>query len=321
MPSSAKAVAAKATPSANGANPSYDPKFKVPCTAGWEFITPDKARDMLAAGNRQNREVRRPPVAQLRGALDRQEWFYDSTDGIGLAHDGAVVNGQHRLTTIAEGEQGVWCLVLRNVRPEVVQVIDQGIPRSLSQTLAIMGGFAEPNTTSTAVKWLYRMVHGLEKHVPGSFKMTVQQGLELLAEHPHLEDSLDAAGSVRPVVPSMSKGALAAYHYTFASVDPDMADEFFARLASGVHVGQNEPVYALRERFIANLSPKVSDDKKLKEWEAAHFLVTAWEATRAKHYITSRDLRFVRAGSRATSVAVVGGVPWLGTSGEEEATA
>jgi len=39
--------------------------------------------------------------------------MYDSTDAVGLAGDGAVVNGQHRLQAIADGDHGVWVLVVR----------------------------------------------------------------------------------------------------------------------------------------------------------------------------------------------------------------
>lgn len=292
------------------ANPSYSPEFEVPCTASYEFITPAIAKDMLAAGNRRNRELSIPAVTRFGGILDRYEWFYDSTDAIGLAADDAVVNGQHRLTVIAKGDKGVWCLVVRGVRPEVIQVIDQGTARSLSQTLALDGSYSEPSTTAGAVEWLYRMVYGLEKTMPTSQKPSVPQELQLLAKHPHIVDSIGAAANVSSSLRlPLTKGVLTAYHYAFASADPDLADDFFEKLASGAAIGDGEAVHMLREKFIADMAkPR---DNRMARFEAAHYLVTAWEAARAAKPLAKNALKFIRAGSHATVVASVTGVDWL----------
>jgi hypothetical protein len=297
-------------------NDSYNPDFQVPATAGYEFITPDIAKAMLEAGNRNNRHVGIPPVNRLRGAMDRYEWMYDSTDAIGLADDGAVVNGQHRLTTIKDGDKGVWMLVVRGVRKEVIRVIDQGIGRTLTQTLTIDGGYVEPGTTATAIKWLYRMGLGLERQVPGALLPTIPQELALLTEHPHIVDSLESAGRVYARLKVLSKGILTAYHYVFATVDPDLAETFFDKLATGIGASNGDPAHVLRERWVKDMG--LPNDKKLRPFEAAHFLVLAWEAERAGEQLDAKKLRFTKSGKSATKVATPGGVDWLGTMPEPE---
>jgi hypothetical protein len=47
---------------------------------------------------------------------------------------------------------------------------------------------------------------------------------------------------------------LAAYHYAFSCADPELADEFFEQLATGLDVGPNDPACTLRERLHKKLA-------------------------------------------------------------------
>ena len=60
-----------------------DQDFKVPCTARYEWVTPEAAKHMLDTGNRRNRKVSVPPVKRMQGIIKRGEWMYDSTDAVG----------------------------------------------------------------------------------------------------------------------------------------------------------------------------------------------------------------------------------------------
>jgi hypothetical protein len=292
-------------------NHSYDPDFQVPCTAAFEFVTPEAAKQMLAAGNRHNRRLMDFAVRRLKGISERHEWMYDSTDAIGVATDGSVVNGQHRLHCIADSGIGVWVLVVRGVRPEVIKIIDQGMGRSLAQTLAIQGGFADPRATATALEWMYKMTGHFEKSMPTEADPTQPQLLQLLEEHPHVVDSVEPAKAVQVKVNVLSRGVYAAYHYAMSCADPDLADEFFTQLATGLEVGDGDPAYVLRERFTADrLKPA---DKQLRKWEAMAFLVIAWEAARRGEALSARQLRITRSGRGAQQVPTVQGVDWLGT--------
>jgi hypothetical protein len=116
--------------------------------------------------------------------------------------------------------------VVRNVRPEVIKVIDQGVNRNLAQILAMDGGYAYPPILAASVNWLYRIMRGLERTVPTALKPTTPQLLDLLMAHRNIEVSLDMA---QDVYRSMRTdcGMLTAYHYTCASADSAMADDFY----------------------------------------------------------------------------------------------
>jgi hypothetical protein len=292
-------------------NPSYDLDYQVPWTAGPEFITPEDAKQMLDV-NRKNRNLMTGAVLRIKGIIDRHEWMHDSTDAIGLASDGAVVNGQHRLQSVADGDQGVWCLVIRGVRPEIINVIDQGMGRSLAQTLQIDGSYADPHGTAQAVEWAYKMVGGYEKRLTVDAKPTVPQLLELLAAHPAIVDSLEPAAGVRSKFKGLQLGVWAAYHYAFSAADAEGADEFFTQLSTGLNVGDSDPVYTLRERLIKNQVKGGSTEDFFKPWQVATLLVRAWEATRAGEKIPAK--LFAKAPVTATQVPTVTGVSWLGTA-------
>jgi hypothetical protein len=293
-------------------NPSYDPEFSIPCTAGWEFITPDRAKQMLDAGNRRNRKLSHGHVQRLRHVVERGEWMFDSTDAIGIATDGSIVNGQHRAQTIAEGDVGLWCLVVRGVRPKIINVIDQGSARNLTQTLQIDGSYVDPGAVSQAVDWAHRMVTRHEKTLPQEAKPSVPQLLEWLTAHPRIVDSLEPAKQCHSKRLGLRVGMMAAYHYAFSCVDAQLADDFFEQLATGLDVGPNDPAYTLRERLIKDQS--LAREKQLKPWQSATLLVKAWEAAREGREIPAKA--FAKPPTTATQVPTVNGVDWLGTGPE-----
>jgi hypothetical protein len=279
-----------------------------------EEITPDDAKRMLHI-NHKNRRLSPAQVTRLAGVITRGEWMEDSTDGIGLDVDGGVINGQHRLQAIIEADTPVRALVVRNVRPEVIKVIDQGVNRNLAQILAMDGGYAYPPILAASVNWLYRIIRGLERTVPTALKPTTPQLLDLLIAHRNIEVSLDMAQDVYRSMRT-DRGMLTAYHYTCASADSAMADDFYDQLATGAELTPGSPVHVLRERIATNNAAQ--DSKKANTVEVAAWLVKAWEAARQGTSITSRQLRWVRSGSRAERFPQVSGVPWLDPDNEEE---
>ena len=168
-------------------------------------------------------------------------------------------------------------LVARNVRPEIIKVIDQPTVRTLSQALEIDGRFPEPGVLALAVKEIYgKMLHGFKKTVPGEYKPTIPQELELLAQHPNLQDSLGMGGRVHRKLNCMPKALWVAYHYAFSCADAEQADEFYNALATGEDIHDGDPAYLLRERLITEDAKFAANKRMLEHWEAVYLLITAW---------------------------------------------
>jgi hypothetical protein len=103
-----------------------------------ETITPEIAREMLK-NNPRNRVMVKTHIAYfvqliLSGA------FRVTNQGIGIATDGSIVDGQHRIAAIAESGVPVIINVTRGLAPESIDAIDTGRPRRAHDILAIADG-------------------------------------------------------------------------------------------------------------------------------------------------------------------------------------
>lgn len=107
--------------------------FRSELTASVEVITPEIATALLAR-NTGNRAVRRAVVSQLARDMNRGQWRL-SHQGIAIAPDGRLLDGQHRLHAIVEAGIPVRMVVARNVAPEAFAVMDRGKMRTLRDVL------------------------------------------------------------------------------------------------------------------------------------------------------------------------------------------
>lgn len=278
----------------------------------FETISPQMAKEWLDS-NHRNRVLSVATVDRIAAAILRGEWMSDATDAIALDIDGGVVNGRHRLSGIIKADTAVEMLVVRGVRPEVIKVIDQGRSRSFTQWLALDGRYGQPTTLAGSVTWLYRMIGGHEARMPEAFKPTTPQLLDILDEHKNVEMSIDMAQPVHARL-GLQHGWLTAYHYAMASADSERADDFFGQLASGEGVKDGDPVYVLRERYVANMT--APESKKASTTELIAWLVKAWNAAAADQKINSKQLVFRKSGKFAEVFPKVGGLPWL--AGDEQ---
>lgn len=125
-------------------------------SARFELVTPDQAKSWLN-NNPNIRKLRAHRVAAMARAIE--SGHFDTThQGIALADDGALLDGQHRLSAIVKTGIPVNLLVTRGLPRTVVKTIDSGMPRQAyerlgtdklntsicSALLSIVGGRARP---------------------------------------------------------------------------------------------------------------------------------------------------------------------------------
>lgn len=123
-----------------------------------ELITPAVARNWLKS-NISNRKLRPGVVETLRAAWDRGEWQL-CHQGIAFAPNGRLLDGQHRLTMIAQLEEPsqVPMNVTRGVSEETFMVIDQGYKRTASDVLGVGESFVSVG------RLFARIVNGSSTH-------------------------------------------------------------------------------------------------------------------------------------------------------------
>ena len=103
-----------------------------------EFVTAERAKEYLASNHPRNRTVLRGKVERMKQDL-LEGRHVPTHQGIAFDMAGNLVDGQHRLTAIAESGVGVRLLVTRGLGHEAFDVIDTGRVRKDFERLYMSG--------------------------------------------------------------------------------------------------------------------------------------------------------------------------------------
>lgn len=202
-------------------------------------ITPQMAEEWLGR-NSHNRPIRNARVEELVGVIERGEWFLNG-DSIRFDANGVLSDGQHRLWAIALSGITVESLVVTGLASEAQETIDVGARRNLKDVLSLRG---ETNASMLAavlnVKW--KLDQGL---IRTTRRPSIQQALAVLDANPALRDAKGAANKIGDRF-KVSSAVVGVCWYEFQSIDPDDADVFFEKLATGVALQEGEAILALR---------------------------------------------------------------------------
>ena len=102
------------------------------------FITVAEAQALLDRSNHYQRRIKKGTVAQYRGDMEAEAWVSAVCPPILLSEDGQIIDGQHRLTAqVAANKDMLWDVKV--VDPSSIVVVDTGNPRSLADTLDVIG--------------------------------------------------------------------------------------------------------------------------------------------------------------------------------------
>jgi hypothetical protein len=100
-------------------------------------ITPEMAQNYLSANN-NNRPLSKSLAQKYAKQMANGDW-YITGQGISLAADGSVLDGQHRLQGVIEHNSPVKMLVMYNCDKESFTVLDTGRSRNATDVLKIAG--------------------------------------------------------------------------------------------------------------------------------------------------------------------------------------
>lgn len=242
--------------------------WKPPITTRLERVGPQEAEAFLVA-NIKNRPVREALIATLSEQIKTGRWKLTG-DTIKISSSGRLLDGQHRLRAIVASGATVELLVVRGVNDDAFDCIDCGRKRSVADSLAI-GGEQDCNNLVGALNWILRYKPGARPNT-STFHATIIE--EALREHPGIRHSLHLSrkGNAKLVSVSM----LAALHYIFARLDPELALVFVNGMNSGYDRTKYSTFHALREKLLLN---KLSR-KKMRQEDIVCLCMLAWNKTR-----------------------------------------
>ena len=101
-------------------------------------ITPAKAKKWLQKNIANNRSISRSRVAKLVGDIKNGAWHVTG-DTIKFDQDDNLIDGQHRLSAIAEAGIPVKSYVATGVKRVALESIDAGRSRTVADRLALLG--------------------------------------------------------------------------------------------------------------------------------------------------------------------------------------
>jgi hypothetical protein len=124
-----------------------------------KMITPELATELLKM-NIGNRKVKRQKD-NYSYMMRSGEWK-ENGEPIIIDVNGFIKDGQHRLHAVIESNFSYLCPIIYDVDPNVMDTIDTGTNRSLSDVLQL-NGFANATNTSSLLKAIYHYEKGSSK--------------------------------------------------------------------------------------------------------------------------------------------------------------
>ena len=235
-------------------------------------VTPEIAA-MWLGGDTRNRPVKPQRVAQYAEAMATGNWLLGAP--IIRTSDGVLIDGQHRLRAVIRADVPVEMVVIDGADPAVFMAIDTGAARSFGDSLAIAGeAQAALLASSVRVVWMLSANRGLFSLRP----MSSFEGFAILHAEPGIRDSLAVAHRLRVEGIPFPGGLACGLRHVFSrDVGEEESSSFWARVADGVGLDEDDPITRLR-RYVLTRNTRTT---RPPAPVVAAITVKTWNAWRA----------------------------------------
>jgi hypothetical protein len=207
-------------------------------------LTPELAREYLAANTQNYRQVNEAGAQQLANAMRRGEFNSQvpSNDAITFSDDGILTNGQHRCIAVVRSGVTIPVIVMHGGSVDMADVIDTGMKRPAGSVLKHHGYDDATNLAST-VRAYALVMNGYQQN-----RLTTPQIIGFVEKHhTALHRAVQAGRGVGQV--GIPRASAAGVHFAASQVDLEEADELFARIADGEGLYAGSPALTLRRRM------------------------------------------------------------------------
>ena len=250
------------------------------------LVTPKMANDWLLTNNR-NRNLSKVRVAKIVEDIINYRWQYNG-ESIKFDINGNLIDGQHRLSAIAQSGLTLPLLVVNNLPTESQQTIDLGRPRSLNDIVNILN---IPHSSKVAA--IGNMVLQLENFP------NIIWSERSIATKSRATDFITSKTSQLVAAAILSSNVYRAFHLresvygTFAykvkeSKNYAMFDLFHQGLVEGANLSHGDPRLALRNQIMR--SPVLGNGR----WQSQQQL--AWTIKAWNGFIENKSMTRMRFG-------------------------
>lgn len=236
-------------------------------------ITPKNASALLEC-NIKNRKARTRHVDWLAAQMAAGYWKFTG-EPIKMNSEGILVDGQHRLMAVVQSGTTQRFLVIGGLDDKIIDVIDTGISRSAGDVLNMNGVENSTNLAAVCRRVLnFKMnrksasfIGGDGKRAPGTTSADVicnSRIYEEVSTDPRYAAAVRAAAKLYGGSRILSLSQYGLLYFLFSEKDPDSAWEFLSKLAYGIGLSEDSPIYALRQRMERERDTKIKYADSLK---------------------------------------------------------
>lgn len=266
-------------------------------------VTPEVAKEMLAKNTAGNRNISQPNVERYASDMITMDWIING-DTVKFSKDGELLDGQHRLTAIAESGESQVLLIVWGLDKDAMATIDAGRKRTYSNILD-MKGVSNHATVAALASRVWHWHHGNygTVHVArkdnaqhtSSIPSSAQKDAIMAKYEAAYGITFEAAAAFGHKAASKRKGITPSTYALFwvllSGIDKDLREQFFHELlVESKSSKSGYPIVALTNR-LANVVKGGGLDN-VDQLDALATVYTNW--VKGKEMQTIRPPRPVR---------------------------
>ncbi len=271
-------------------------------TVSIDEISPAKAAQMLDTINIGNRKITKTRVDQYKRDLLNGDWLFNG-DAIRIDEHGVLIDGQHRLTAVAQS--GVFCefLIIRGIKSKHKHTIDTGKGRTGGDTLSIQSGVSasDSHVISGAISTFVKYKKSGFGSYGGGNRLTNTEILNCYHENKHLIDS--SLEMMKQIVPMrgllMQKVDILFLFMIFSEIDSSDARAYLSKILTGAEIATGSTEMHIRNIIIDCKTGVRKTNKKI----LINSIIKCWNTVRRGGQIKHKQNCAWRPASEKAPIA------------------
>lgn len=258
-------------------------------------ITPELAQKILAlnptlseedaAVYKRNRKLTRPQVEKWKRVIAAGRWKL-THEGLAISNTLKLLDGQHRLTAVAEGETPVEFIIFAGVDEDTFKVIGQGKTRTAADALSTVGA-TDTFKLSAAARLIY-LYQSPDRQSWRRVPVTNDEAVELVQqEMDDLRESMNYGNRLMKSLPVIHSAATAAHFLINRKHGPGNphVEKFFDGMLKHRRLDDMDPRVKL-DYFLANAR---AQGRRLANMDQLALIILAWN-----HIANGREVHNLR---------------------------
>jgi len=222
-----------------------------------EVITPNRARELISAGNGHKRNLKWDAVGRYAKDMMNGNWAVNGATMV-IGPDGELLDGNHRAVACIRGDTPFETLVVYLNGRDDVATIDTGRPRTFQDTLGIVGQKASNEETAFLVsvcRWVHAGYHkaslfprlGMGARI--SLSAATRTSIRAILSHTCDVVNFNARAKVGDLCERQTGWLWTTWHFRnfMTKQQRALCEEYFEQIKTGVGLREDSCVYHARE--------------------------------------------------------------------------